>query len=407
MEAYSLYEVNQYIKRVIALNFEEAVWVECEINQLSHSRSNIYMDLIEKDESTDEIVAKASATLWYRQQLFIKKKLGKIADQVLSAGIKVKLKVTIEFSERYGLSFNIVDIDPTYTFGQFEMDRQKTIERLQKEKLIEKNRALYLPTVIQNIAIISSETAAGYRDFMEELSHNAYDYAFTTDLYNAAMQGQNTEPEVVKALKQIADKSYDVVIIIRGGGSKLDLSAFDHYNIAEAIAKLSLPVITGIGHEIDQSVSDLVAHTNLKTPTAVASFIIDHNLQFEYEMDQQMMELSDLVIQQLASKKLKLSHLQSNLVSYPKLLISQKMMEIINLQDKSIGNSQQLIKSKKQKLEKIEGVINILNPQNILKRGFTLVKSGNQYVSRKSQLSKKDSDLSIEFYDGDLPINKK
>ena len=260
MEAYSLFEVNQYIKRVLALNFEEPIWVECEINQVSNSRGNLYLDLIEKSEDNDQIVAKSAATLWYRQFLFIKKKLDKLTDSILSEGVKVKLKVNIEFSERYGMSLNIIDIDPAFTFGQFELNRQKVIEQLRSKGLLDRNGQHKLPTVIKRVAVISSETAAGYQDFVNQILENAYDYHFDIDLFPAAMQGQKTEREVVDALRSAQEGNYDIIAIIRGGGSKLDLAAFDNYNIAFEIANCDIPVFTGIGHDIDQTVCDIVSN---------------------------------------------------------------------------------------------------------------------------------------------------
>jgi len=276
LESYSLYEVNEYIKRVIALNFEEAVWIECEINQINEKRGNYYLQLIDKEENKDEIKAQASAAIWYRNALFIKKKLGKLFGSILQAGVRVKLKCNIGFSERYGMSFVIEDIDVNYTMGQMELQRQQVIERLKSEKLLNLNHAKALPSVLQRIAVVSSEKAAGFADFMEQLNNNKYDYAYEIALFDSAMQGKNMEKEITESIRDINDtyKEYDVVVVIRGGGSKLDLSGFDNFNIAAHIAKCKLPVITGIGHEIDQTVSDLTANLSLKTQKSPQSLIM-------------------------------------------------------------------------------------------------------------------------------------
>jgi len=207
LEAFSLFEVNQYIRRVLALNFEEPFWVECEINSVSNSRGNVYLNLIEKAEDSEEVIASNSAQIWYRKFLFIKKKLGPLVDSILQSGIKVKLKVNVSYSERYGMSLVIEDIDPAYTFGQFEMTRQKTIESLRKKKLMDKNAALPLPEILQRIAVISSASAAGYQDFMEQLKENPYGYRFKVDLFQSAMQGTKTEKDVVAALRQAKKKN--------------------------------------------------------------------------------------------------------------------------------------------------------------------------------------------------------
>ena len=403
MEAYSLYEVNQYIKRVIALNFNDSIWVECEINQISEARGNHYLELIEKDEGTDNILAKSSATIWYRQFLFIKKKLGKQAAEILSPGIKVKLKVSVEYSERYGLSLNIHDIDPAFTFGQFELNRQKIIERLIKNDLLERNRQLQVPTVIQNIAVISSETAAGYQDFSRELLNNGYDYDFNVILFHSAMQGQNTEREVCMALDSISDAEFDIAVLIRGGGSKLDLASFDNYEISERIARMRIPVITGIGHEIDQTICDLVSHTSLKTPTAVAGFILDHNSNFEANVEDLLREITDLADWHLYESASALNRLQSQLESLPMMLLGEKRSELKALNNEAFAAALRIINEKKQSLDHKENLIELLDPRKVLKRGYSLVKSGKKYIARKTEFSGKE-DISIEFYDGEINL---
>ena len=406
MEAYSLFEVNQYIRRVIALNFEEAIWVECEIKQISQSRGNTYLELIEKKEDSDEIIAKTSGTLWYRQLMFVKKKLGKLAEEVLSAGIKVKLKCNVEYSERYGLSLNILDIDPSYTFGQFELNRQQIIDRLIKEDLMDLNKALDLPSVIQRIAVISSETAAGYQDFINEIYNNNYAYAFDIDIYQSAMQGQNTEREVCLALDSIDRRNYDIIIIIRGGGSKLDLSAFDNYEIASRIAKCDLPVFTGIGHEIDQSICDLVSHNSLKTPTAVAGFIIDYNLGFESEIDHLMEETISLVSDVLYRTKQDLSLMQNQILAGPKLMIQEKQMQLKLIDGELKNISGQRLNRRLDKIQAVEQLLASLDPSNVLKRGYALLSKDGRYLSRKEQLKKEDGELDLEMYDGKIKIKK-
>jgi len=404
LEAYSLFEVNQYIKRVLALNFEEPIWVECEINQVSNSRGNLYLDLIEKSEDNDQIVAKSAATLWYRQFLFIKKKLDKLTDSILAEGVKVKLKVNIEFSERYGMSLNIIDIDPAFTFGQFELNRQKVIEQLRSKGLLDRNGQHKLPTVIKRIAVISSETAAGYQDFVNQILENAYDYHFDIDLFPAAMQGQKTEREVVDALRSTQEGNYHIIAIIRGGGSKLDLAAFDNYNIAYEIANCDIPVFTGIGHDIDQTVCDIVSNQVLKTPSAVANFILDHNTRFESEIDYLLQLISQKTANILDDKKSELVRFEEQLKSSPSLILNSKKLNLEKLESDIFSKITDTLKSKAQSITNIEKIIEVLEPKNVMKRGFSLVKQNGKYISRKDKLKKDKSNISIEFYDGSVDL---
>jgi exodeoxyribonuclease VII large subunit len=406
LEAYSLYEVNQYIKRVLALNFEEPLWIECELNSVSNSRGNLYLDLIEKDENSDDIIAKASATIWYRQFLFIKKKLKDLTDSILSPGVKVKLKGNIVFSERYGLSFNIIDIDPAFTFGQFEMNRQKIIDKLKSKDLIDVNAYVPLPSVIQNIAVISSETAAGYQDFVSQLSENAYGYDYNINLYQAAMQGQKTEREVVAALQAAKEDDNHIITIIRGGGSKLDLSAFDNYNIAFEIATSPLPVLTGIGHDIDMTVSDIVAHQVLKTPTAVADFLIEHNSQFEGEILLMMQNIEHEAQQILDLKHQEILLIQEKLTSIPTLLVQQYQHDIESAYDALLSQAEYLLKDRNKTLDNYTQLLEMTKPKNVLKRGFALVKSDDKYISKQKDIKKSHKDLTIEFYDGEIQVTK-
>ena len=407
MEAYSLFEVNQYIKRVLALNFEEPIWIECELNSVSNSRGNLYLDLIEKDETSDDVIAKASATIWYRQFLFIKKKLKDLTDSILSPGVKVKLKGNIVFSERYGLSFNVIDIDPAFTFGQFEMNRQKIIDKLKSKELLEVNSTVEMPSVIQNIAVISSETAAGYQDFVSQLSENAYGYDFNINLYPAAMQGQKTEREVVAAMQAAKQDDNHIIAIIRGGGSKLDLSGFDNYNIAFEIATSPLPVLTGIGHDIDMSVSDIVANTVLKTPTAVADYIIDHNSHFEGEVLLMMQQIEHETQQILDLKHQEILLMQEKLSSIPALIVQQYRHDLDSAYDHILSQAEYTLKDHNRTLDNYTQILEMTLPENVLKRGFAMVKKDNKYIGKLKDIKKSDKDLTIEFYDGEIQVSKR
>lgn len=402
LEAYSLFEVNQYIKRVIALNFEEPFWVECEINQISDTRGNVYLELIEKDEHSDQIIAKSAGTIWYRQYSFIKKKLGDLSSSILTEGVKVKLKTQVEFSERYGMSLNILDVDASFTLGQFELNRQKILNKLKEKNLLELNGQLHIPTVIRRIAVISSATAAGYQDFRNHLVSNSAGYTFKTTLFPAAMQGQKTEREVVAALRNIDPDQYDIIAIIRGGGSKLDLSSFDNYNIAVEIANCSIPVFTGIGHDIDMTVTDIVSCMVLKTPTAVADFIIEQNLNYESEMLLMYQQLEQKAKSLISEANYELNIIQNVLITGPQHRINILRNQLDNINTSMFRFAQQSIINTKRNIENIEKITELIHPNKILKRGFVLVKQNDKYISREAVLDKKNPSIELKFYDGTI-----
>lgn len=392
MNAISLFELNEYIRQVIALNFTEPLWIRAEINQISFSRGHCYLDLIEKQAESDEVIAQASAAIWFRKLKFIEQKTGAQLNQLLQKGIQVLLKARIEFNERYGLKFSIEDIDTTYTLGLLELKRREIVAQLTAAGLIEKNKQLFLPSVLKKLAIISSEQAAGLQDFVSHLQENSYQFAFDCELYPAAMQGKNMEREILKAFKDIhrSKENYDAVIIIRGGGSKLDLAAFDALQLCTAIANSNFPVITGIGHDIDQSIADLVAHTSLKTPTAVANFIIDHNLRFETEVmaAYRIIEKSIRNIIQFNQKALQVQgHQIKESVIH---LIRRKNFSLNqNLRDLNF-HALHRVKSENLALQNAAQKINLLDPFQLLKRGYSLTFKAGQLIKNRDQVSMGD-----------------
>lgn len=253
MEKHTLYELNEYIRRIIALNLPAPVWVSCEIYQLNVSRGHRYLSLVQKAEGQDLIIAQSDAVLWQRQYRKLERKLGTGMQQLLSEGAAVLLQVSIDFSERYGLKLVIEDIDLSYTIGQLEQQRRATFERLKQEQLLARNRQVPLSLIPQRLAVISSPTAAGLEDLMRQLEQNEYGYQFQVRVFPAAMQGQNAPLEVAAQIRSIQSltRPYDVIIIARGGGARLDLAAFDDYELCVAVAECPIPVLTGIGHEID------------------------------------------------------------------------------------------------------------------------------------------------------------
>ncbi len=288
-DALSLLELNTRIKDVIKAGTEKTCWVIGEISEIKVNYSgHCYLELVQKDQESDQIIARNRATIWAATFRLVKPYFETTTGQSLVNGLGILVKVSVEFHEVYGLSLNILDIEPTYTVGELAVRKQKIIDRLTQEGVIEMNRELELPFLCRKIAVISSETAAGYGDFIHQLQHNVAGYKFYCRLFPAIMQGDEAEKSIISALDRIYDHEnfFDTVIIIRGGGSQADLSCFNSYWLAYHITQFPLPVLTGIGHEQDDSVVDIVAHTRLKTPTAVAEFLIDNMNRAEELLDE-------------------------------------------------------------------------------------------------------------------------
>jgi exodeoxyribonuclease VII large subunit len=278
-DALTLFELNSRIREIIKSGTEKTYWVIGEISELKVNYSgHCYLELIQKDQDSDQVMARSRATIWAQTYRLIKPYFETSTGQSLAEGIGILVKVSVEFHEVFGLSLNILDIEPTYTVGELALRKQKVIDRLTAEGVITMNRDLEFPILCRKIAIISSETAAGYGDFRDQLLNNTYGYKFYCKLFPSIMQGDETEQSIIRALEKINSYAdfFDVVVIIRGGGSQADLSCFNNYWLAYHITQFPLPVLTGIGHEQDDSVVDLVAHIRLKTPTAVAAFFIEH-----------------------------------------------------------------------------------------------------------------------------------
>lgn len=305
-ERLKLSELNGLVKKAVGEAFTAPIWVIGEISELKTNRSgHCYLNLIEKEENGDAIVAQARATIWSYTYRMLRPFFESTTGQQLTEGLKVLLSVSVEFHELYGYSLNIRDIDPTYTLGDMARRRREIIARLQSEGVAEMNKELDLPLVPQKIAIISSSTAAGYQDFIDQLTNNPAGYHFDLKLFPAIMQGNQAETSIIGALEQIYlyENLFDAVVIIRGGGSQADLSCFDNYNLAYFITQFPLPVITGIGHEKDDSIVDMVAHTRLKTPTAVAEFLISGVAQFDLHLDEINKQFIEIVTGLIAESK--------------------------------------------------------------------------------------------------------
>ncbi|MDF1548106.1 MAG: exodeoxyribonuclease VII large subunit [Bacteroidales bacterium] len=359
----SLSELNKKIKGIIQDNFFENTWIIAEIGEIKFNRNgHAYLELIEKDLNSDKIIAKASANIWSYTLRMLKPYFETTTGQELQAGLKIMVAVSVEFHELYGFSLNIRDIDPTYTLGDIERRRLEIIHRLEEEGVLEMNKELELPLVSQKIAIISSSTAAGYEDFIKQLEKNDYGFKFYTKLFPATMQGEKTEDSIIQALVRIYgyEDFFDLVVIIRGGGSRSDLMSFDNYNLAYYITQFPIPIIAGIGHEKDVSIVDMVCHTSVKTPTAVAEFLISELVDFEQQVDEYAETLNNFTEHVLDSENEHINTLSNRLVPLLQNRLSKETKHIELAGQKISLLSKSNISEFKQSLSQYQsGIVNI------------------------------------------------
>ncbi|MBN1182454.1 MAG: exodeoxyribonuclease VII large subunit [Bacteroidales bacterium] len=435
--AISLLELNATIREGILNLFPDSYWIIAEINDYKINRSgHCYLELIEKQKDSDAIVAKTRATIWANTFRMIRPYFETSTGRSLSEGLKIMVNVTVEFHEVYGLSLNILDIEPQYTIGDLARQRAETIAKLEKEGVINMNKGLELTLVPQKIAIISSPNAAGYKDFINQLNRNAYEYKFYTRLFPAIMQGDAAESSIIEALETIYqyEHLFEAVAIIRGGGSKSDLQCFDNYWLAFNVAQFPLPIITGIGHEQDESIIDIVAHTKLKTPTAVAEFFIDRAAEFESRLTEnrnQLLQLANNALttqhyilknitvylpnilestllrkyHQLNSLSYKFNTLAKKYLSTTKYKTNQYLSRLILLTKKYYltqtnkvfhygVETKKTLKNyfthKNHQIEILTQTNTYLDPANILNRGYSLTLLNNKIVKEALDLKKGD-----------------
>lgn len=400
MKTYSLYELNEFVRRVVALNFNESIWLTAEIGQINESRGHRFLSLLEKEG--EDIVAEMSAVIWTSDFRRIKRVLGENTEGVLSNGAEVRLRGRLDFHERYGLKFVVEDVDPTFTLGKMELERQELIARLEAEGLLKLNSQQPLPSVLQRLAVISSETAAGWEDFRSHIDENIYGYDFDIQFYAAAMQGIFVEKEVMRQLKAIEARQadFDAVVIIRGGGAKLDLAAFDGGELCRTIAYFPLPVLTGIGHEIDTTVADLVAHTALKTPTAVADFLINHNATFESRVLEFGNSLRFYAQNRLNTEGGYLAQAQSMLTFPSQFLLRNQHQKLDELSRRLVSAPTHILTYEKMKIDNALKIMDLMSVETTLKRGFSITRRADGSLVSDIQSLKMDDVIETELRDG-------
>jgi exodeoxyribonuclease VII large subunit len=402
-DKYTLYELNEHIRRVIALNLPDAMWISCEIAQISISKGHAFIHLVQKEEEGESIVAQSEAVIWAMDYRRLKRKFGTELNSLLQEGMEVMIQAKVDFNERYGFKLIILDLDPAYTIGKLALQRQKVIEVLKKEELFKKNVLIPLPAVIQRIAVLSSEKAAGFQDYLDQINQNQFGYSFENHLFPTSMQGDKVESEMIAQLKHIElqKDDFDCVIIIRGGGARLDLAAFDGLKLSKAIANCSLPVITGIGHDIDETVVDLVAHTSLKTPTAVAEFIVQFNLKFEMRLSELGMTIQQLAQQKLTNQEFTINRLENQFKFSINLLLKGQTRMLEFVEEKIPALLKAKLRTEKSNILNFEKICQLLSPENTLKRGFSLSLLDGKVIS-SSKHAKEGDLLETVFSDGKI-----
>lgn len=414
MKTITLYELNSLVRQTIEIGLPKSYWVEAEISELRENGGHCYLELIEKDKRYNTPIAKASARCWRQTWGMVKPYFENTTGQQLRAGMKVLIEVYAQFHEAYGFSWIISDIDPNYTLGDMARKRQEIIKRLKEEGVFDLNKQLDLPLFSQRIAVISSKSAAGYGDFANQLYGNQYGYYFEVELFAATMQGEDVERSIIKALNAINDRcdDFDCVVIIRGGGATSDMSGFDALELAENVANFPLPIITGIGHDRDECILDMVSHTRVKTPTAAAALLIDNLHTAERRIDDARQRIANLTSRKMEVEKLRLSRLAERLPALfgsvkdkqeARLDILQERLfrlaeirlsnceNIVGQLEKKISlTAEHLLMVEKHRLELLEGRAQNLDPQLLLRRGYSITLVGGKALRDPSQVKQGD-----------------
>ncbi|MBQ7181167.1 MAG: exodeoxyribonuclease VII large subunit [Bacteroidaceae bacterium] len=383
MNTITLWELNHLIHNVIEDNLDDAYWVTGELSEgRQAANGHFYGELIQKDDQAQTIVARARVNCWARIYNLLRLRFLQETGQELRAGLKVKVLVSVTFHEQYGYALSIQDIDSAFTLGDLAKRRREILAQLEADGILHDNQQLPLPRLLRRIAIVSSQTAAGYGDFCNQLASNEFGLSFVTRLFPAIMQGRNVEESVIAALEQIAGQAgeWDVVVIIRGGGATGDLSDFDSYPLASCIAQFPIPVITGIGHERDETVLDFVAHTRVKTPTAAAAFLIDHQAQEAAHLDDLQQRINRLAQNRIVLERQRLERFS---LTIPLMFdrFRQRAEHRLDMTWQQLTAAcQQRTERERHRLEIMAQRLEGLDPALLLRRGYSITRCGGRIV---------------------------
>ena len=404
MVALSLYDLNALVRRSLEQCLPDEYWVQAELSDVrTNSTGHCYLEFIQKDPRSNNLIAKARGTIWANVYRLLKPYFEESTGQAFVSGIKVLVQVTVSFHELYGYSLTVQDIDPTYTLGDMARRRREILKQLEEEGVLTLNKELEMPVLPQRIAVVSSPTAAGYGDFCHQLKNNSRGFFFHTELFPALMQGDRVEESVLSALDAILNRQedFDAVVIIRGGGATSDLSGFDTYLLAAACAQFPLPIITGIGHERDDTVLDSVAHTRVKTPTAAAEYLINC-------MDLAADELEVLISQLHESVRSRLTEEHRKLISYrnriPSAVVRRvsdaKLVLLTTRKDISLA-VQTLLSRQRHRLELLQQRLADASPEKMLARGYSITLKDGKVVKNGDVLQLND-EIVTRLYQGEI-----
>lgn len=401
-QALSLYELNGLVKQSIRNSMSETYWVRAELSDVrSNYSGHCYLEFIQKDASGNNLIAKARGTIWSNIYKMLKPYFEQETGQTFTSGIKVLVRVSVEFHELYGYSLTVLDIDPVYTVGDMEKKRRKILRQLKKEGVIDLNKELEMPLLPQRVAVISSATAAGYGDFCNQLMNNPRGYGFHIELFSAIMQGDQVEESIIASLNAIYDRldEFDVIVIIRGGGATSDLSGFDTYELAANCAQFPLPIITGIGHERDDTVIDLVVHTRVKTPTAAAAFLIACMDKVADRLENLSSRLQQGVQNRILWEYHRIENLKQRVPNAVYKRINDAKYSLLSMRKDLQMVAQQYLSVRRHRLELLQQRLNDALPEKQLARGFSIALKNGKVVKDASCLQEGDTLITL-FHQG-------
>lgn len=400
---FSLLEVTRSIQKTIADRYKSLYWIKAEMNKLNHysHSGHCYPELVEKKEG--KILAEIRSILWKTDYQRINNQFLKIAQEPLREGITMLFQASISYDPMYGLSLRIVDIDPTFTLGELEKEKIASINKLKDEGIYDLNRNLPFPTIPKRLAIISVETSKGLSDFYKIINNNPWGYKIEHTLYPALLQGDKSVPSILKQLAVIAERSesYDAVAIIRGGGGEVGLSSYNNYLLAKAIAIFPLPVLTGIGHSTNLTVSEMVAYKNAITPSELADFLIQKFHNFAIPLD----NLTAAIVQQSQSlfkiEQDKILSIATNINWLTQRSINQQKNHLTNFEKEMKLSTTHLFREKFTAIDHIEKIIKLSDPFNLLKKGYSITKVNGQLLTSIEQLKEND-EITTQLWNGEF-----
>lgn len=404
MDALSLYDLNVLVRRSLEQCLPDTYWIQAELSDVrTNSTGHCYLEFVQKDSRSNSLIAKARGTIWSNVFRLLKPYFEEATGQAFASGIKVLVQVTVSFHELYGYSLTVQDIDPTYTLGDMARRRKEILKQLEEEGVLLLNKELDIPRLPQRVAVISSSTAAGYGDFCHQLKNNPGGFYFYTELFPALMQGDRVEESVLAALDKINSRleSFDVVVIIRGGGATSDLSGFDTYLLAAACAQFPLPVITGIGHERDDTVLDSVAHTRVKTPTAAAEFLIGCMNDAAEELEMLAGRLYGDIRELLAQEHRKLVSYRNRIPSAAYRYISDAKFALLTVSKDIVQAATSSLSRHHHRLELLQQRLTDVLPEKQLARGYSITLKNGRIVKNVSSLNEGD-EITTRLYQGEL-----